>query len=145
MQDFYHDFSEKPKRPSSFWRGMIIGAIITGLLLVIFFSYNGLWGSKENEQLPLPWEENNDSRNTNPQDDEPLDISPGAGEYYLAVVKAAERVTPSVVGVSNYGLVYDLWGSSQLQERATGSGVIISSEGCIVTNYHVIEMPVSSL
>jgi serine protease Do len=43
------------------------------------------------------------------------------------------------VGISNYGVVFDIWGRSSLQERATGSGVIIRSDGYIVTNYHVIE------
>lgn len=142
MQDFYQDYTEKPKRPSFFWRGMIVGAVIMGLLLLIFFTHYGdaWWRAEENnEQQPaLPWEENNSPRNDGPDDDPPL-ISPDAQDYYLAVARAAERVTPSVVGIGNYGLVYDLWGRSQLQERATGSGVIISSEGYIVTNYHVIE------
>lgn len=140
MQDFYHDFSEKPKRPSSFWKGLLIGSIIIGLLLITFFYYfQRQPGGTYEQQLFLPWEEKNDSQDNDQENDNPLDISPGAKEYYLAVVKAAERVTPSVVGISNYGLVFDLWGRSKLQERATGSGVIISSEGYIVTNYHVIE------
>lgn len=140
MQDFYHDFSEKPKRPSSFWKGLLIGSIIMCLLLVTFYYYFQVKPGDINEQqLTLPWEEKNGSQDNDQEDDNPLDISPGAREYYLAVVKAAERVTPSVVGISNYGLVFDLWGRSKLQERATGSGVIISSEGYIVTNYHVIE------
>jgi serine protease Do len=142
MQDFYQDYTEKPKRPSFFWRGMIVGAVITGLLLLIFFTHYGdAWwqaGGNTEQQPALPWEENNSPRNAGPDDDPPL-ISPDAQDYYLAVARAAERVTPSVVGIGNYGLVYDLWGRSQLQERATGSGVIISSEGYIVTNYHVIE------
>lgn len=141
MQDFYQEFTEKPKRPSSFWRGLIIGIIITGLLLAVFSCYGmERWFAKDNnEHSPLPWVEDNGRGDATPQDDDPPDLSPGDGEYYWAVVEAAERVTPSVVGISNYGLVYDLWGRSQLQERATGSGVIISSEGYIVTNYHVIE------
>lgn len=143
MQDFYQDYPEKPKRPSFFWRGMVVGAVIMGLLLLIFFShYGNVWwqAGDSNEQQPsLPWEENNTPPKTEPGDDGPLNISPEAQDYYLAVARAAEQVTPSVVGIGNYGLVYDLWGRSQLQERATGSGVIISSEGYIVTNYHVIE------
>ncbi|NLJ56805.1 MAG: PDZ domain-containing protein [Firmicutes bacterium] len=143
MQDFYQDYTDTPKRPSFFWRGMIAGAVVMGLLLLLFFSqYGKAWwpaGEDSERQPPLPWEENNGPRNTAPGDDEQLNISPEARDYYLAVARAAERVTPSVVGIGNYGLVYDLWGRSQLQERATGSGVIISSEGYIVTNYHVIE------
>ena len=118
MQDFYHDFSEKPKRPSSFWKGLLIGSIIMCLLLVTFYYYFQVKPGDINEQqLTLPWEEKNGSQDNDQEDDNPLDISPGAREYYLAVVKAAERVTPSVVGISNYGLVFDLW-----EEQAAGKG-----------------------
>lgn len=143
MQDFYQDSSEKPGRSSPFWKGLLIGSIIMFLLLAVLFHFFPVKPNDGgNEQRPaLPWEEKNGSQDNDidSKDDDPFDVSPGAEEYYLAVIKAAERVTPSVVGISNYGLVFDLWGRSKLQERATGSGVIISSEGYIVTNYHVIE------
>ncbi|NMB36055.1 MAG: PDZ domain-containing protein [Firmicutes bacterium] len=146
MQDFYHDPSEEPRRFSPFWRGLLAGSIIVCLLLVALYQYfpKGPGNNDfEGPQPVLPWEEKDDARSgergKDREDDNSFDISPDARNYYLAVIKAAERVTPSVVGISNYGLVFDLWGRSKLQERATGSGVIISSEGYIVTNYHVIE------
>ncbi len=142
MQDFYQDYSEKPKRPSSFWKGLLLGSVIMCLLLVTLFHYfphGSRNGALDQQQPVLPWEEKNDTKENDRQDDNPLALSPGAQDYYWAVIKAAEKITPAVVGISNYGLVFDLWGRSKLQERATGSGVIISSEGYIVTNYHVIE------
>lgn len=142
MPDFYHDNSEEPRRPSSFWKGLLAGSIIMCLLLVALYQYfpkEPGHNDVEEPQPALPWEEKNDVRDDDRENDDSLDVSPGARDYYLAVIKAAERVTPSVVGISNYGLVFDLWGRSKLQERAAGSGVIISSEGYIVTNYHVIE------
>ncbi|NMB40515.1 MAG: PDZ domain-containing protein [Firmicutes bacterium] len=141
MPNFYDDFSEKPKNPSHFWRGVLVGGIIFGLLVAAVFSYSVLddlqpeSGNQENPFIPLPWEENDDLKEKNDSEK----IAPEVQQYYLAIVNAVERATPSVVGISNYGVVVDLWGRSSLQERATGSGVIIGSDGYIVTNYHVIE------
>jgi len=60
-----------------------------------------------------------------------LDVSP--------VVAIAEQVGPTVVGISNRGQVQDFFGRTTVEERGSGSGVIIDSRGYIVTNYHVIE------
>ena len=49
-------------------------------------------------------------------------------------------VMPCVVGVSNRANTFSIVsGQTQLVEQATGSGVVISTQGHIVTNYHVIE------
>ncbi|MDP2892472.1 MAG: trypsin-like peptidase domain-containing protein [Bacillota bacterium] len=54
------------------------------------------------------------------------------------VVDIAKYVTPSVVGISNK--VYTNTRSGRtLTEQASGSGFVISTEGHIVTNFHVIE------
>jgi serine protease Do len=53
--------------------------------------------------------------------------------------KVAETVMPCVVGVSNQGRVFNLVsGRTAAVEQASGSGVVISTQGHIVTNYHVI-------
>ncbi|MDO9534044.1 MAG: trypsin-like peptidase domain-containing protein [Bacillota bacterium] len=141
MQNFYDDFSEKPKRPSYFWKGVIVGGVIIGLLLAAVFSclYISITRSQEkndDSQLnPLPWEEKRD----NGDESKDIEIIPEIGQYFLAVVNAVDRATPAVVGISNFGIVSDFWGQSRLQERAAGSGVIIREDGYIVTNYHVIE------
>jgi Do/DeqQ family serine protease len=53
---------------------------------------------------------------------------------------AAERVIPAVVNIKTIqgGGGFDLWGSPSVGS-ASGSGVIISNDGYIVTNNHVIE------
>ncbi|RJX26738.1 MAG: PDZ domain-containing protein [Dethiobacter sp.] len=141
MQNFYDEFSEKPRKPSFFWRGALVGGIIVGLLLTAIFSYYFITALRpqgeieHNPLIPLPWEEKNEFRD----EEDNLELIPEARQYYLAVVDAVEQATPSVVGISNYGIVFDFWGRSRLQEKATGSGVIIGSDGYIVTNYHVIE------
>jgi serine protease Do len=136
METFYDGFAENGRqRRFLFWKGTILGVVIGGLLLAaFFFFFAGTLFSKEPDNhakiAPLPGEdiEERDS-----------EVTAEVQDYYWAVVKAAEKVTPSVVGISNYGIVFDFWGRSTLQERATGSGVIIGEDGLIVTNNHVIE------
>lgn len=56
------------------------------------------------------------------------------------VVAIAEKVTPSVVGVKTFGTAYTYWGQRIAnQELGSGSGIIYSEDGYMVTNYHVIE------
>ena len=56
------------------------------------------------------------------------------------VVAIAEKVTPSVVGVKTFGTAYTYWGQRiPNQELGSGSGIIYSKDGYIITNYHVIE------
>jgi serine protease Do len=62
-----------------------------------------------------------------------------AGDELVAAVK---KVSPAVVTVVNTlpeQQAYDFFGFSQSTPTATGSGVIISPDGYIVTNNHVID------
>ncbi len=72
-------------------------------------------------------------------DDEPVAVAPGeqpaAGPCLIDV---AEEVMPAVVGVSRQVYV-DRFGEERLEPAESGSGVLISTDGYIITNHHVIE------
>lgn len=55
------------------------------------------------------------------------------------VVRAAQKVGPAVVGITNKTVARDWFNRKVVVDRGTGSGVIFDSNGYIVTNNHVIE------
>ena len=54
------------------------------------------------------------------------------------IVRAAQIVGPSVVGITNKAYVSDMFNRKTLVERGSGSGVIYDANGHIITNYHVV-------
>ncbi|MBE6805579.1 MAG: PDZ domain-containing protein [Ruminococcaceae bacterium] len=65
-------------------------------------------------------------------------------ETVESVIEAvAKKVTPSVVGIATSTSINSFFGGST-ESTGTGSGVIYSADGYIITNYHVIESTLSS-
>lgn len=59
------------------------------------------------------------------------------------IAAAAQKATPCVVGIRTTFAVSNFFGGSS-ESSGEGSGVIYSSDGYIVTNYHVIESAVEA-
>jgi serine protease Do len=62
-----------------------------------------------------------------------LEINNFTGIYDSSVAAVAQKVTPTVVGISNKPEA--IWNTPE----GSGSGIIIKTNGFIITNYHVIE------
>lgn len=59
------------------------------------------------------------------------------------VTAVAQKVNPSVVGIRTTAAVQNFFGGST-DKSGEGSGIVYSSDGYIVTNYHVIESAVTT-
>lgn len=137
MERFYEDFPGGSRKKTHFWKGIFLGFLVGGLIVATAFFYFA--GTLLSQEYTTPFSQGPLEKSDGNENPAPAEVSPGAMQYYMAVVNAAEKATPPVVGISNFGVVYDFLGRASLQQRASGSGVIIQSDGYIVTNYHVIE------
>ena len=63
--------------------------------------------------------------------------APDIGDTINPIPEIVEQVSPGVVSITNYAYVPSFGGI--FSERATGSGFVISTEGYIITNAHVVE------
>ena len=71
-----------------------------------------------------------------------LSLLVGSGQPFSSIAEVVAKVKPSVVAINVKATVsgYDMFGRpSSYEQEGAGSGWIISSDGLIVTNTHVIE------
>ncbi len=102
--------------------GVLIGALLVYLVLV---GGERLPGGGDPLKMPPPAGEEEPS-------------SPPPHKDDLAVVDVVDRVLPAVVAVNCY-VPGSYFGRNVYVEKGSGSGAIISKDGYIVTNQHVIE------
>lgn len=93
--------------------------------------------------------ENNNEENTNNQIiTEPSNSAISIEDYSKTSISVANKVLPSVVGITvTYSVnspYYSYYGMSASTATASGSGVIISKDGYILTNNHVVASSTSS-
>ncbi len=112
---------------------VFLGAVL-GSLLTVFTAYYYLQAAGAFPLKPPA------SENPIGEDDEPENNYVLPEHQNTAVIRAVQKVTPAVVGISNRRITYDFFsGARQLREVGSGSGVVIRSDGLIATNYHVID------
>lgn len=129
----------------SFIAGILGASLVLGLCLYVPSVKRIFTSSESNEE---------DEENSNPISQ--IFTSEGAvskgvdiEDYSETAISVANKVLPSVVGIevdfsvsSNFPTFYSR--SQTTTSKATGSGVIISDEGYILTNNHVIDSSSSS-
>ncbi len=122
------------KKKSGYGAGVVVIASLLAAVIgavsgvAVFRVYN-----KDSKNKTVNYSNSGQSSNVNINIDETVD----------SVVQAvAQKVTPSVVGIRTTTSVLNFFGGSQ-ESKGEGSGVIYTSDGYIVTNYHVIESAVN--
>ncbi len=143
---------EKKKRPfaTALVASVLSSALTAGAFSVGFVAYNNKAGINNTSNVST-------QQVAQPSTDaeSPALASYKLGKKVLTIPEIAEKVGPSVVGVINKAKVqgqrvydpftgrYYYYGPSgdndSLVEQGSGSGIIISDKGYIVTNQHVIE------
>ena len=128
MNNYYKEHYKKTKKKSNAWKYILVsglssivgGAIVAGMLLF----------------LPIiPLNDQSGNKNIGIGELKKVEIV-ASGEEAVSIV--AEKVGPSVVGIrTTYQSSSNIFGVQS--SDGEGSGIIISSDGLIITNHHVIE------
>lgn len=104
--------------------GILLGAVLVYGLFVHYLS--------PEHELVLPVTE--EETEVAPEESPPVTL-PG---YEMNLADIVDKVMPAVVSVNKH-INITRFGEQRLEEVESGSGVIIDSNGYIVTNHHVIE------
>ena len=111
--------------------GGVLGA---GLVIGVCFGVPGIRTALVGQQSSITLTTNNS--NFNPENVNTYQVS--LSSFNDTGVKVAQKVLPSVVGIKVTYPVQSYWSGSTGTVSAAGSGVIISTDGYILTNNHVI-------
>lgn len=131
-------FEAKPKKNIKFKRfvaaacavGVLNLAVLGGIFAVGYGYGSGRLGSGSKANVIAQLNQNKDTPNAKPL----VDLG-----SELSTVDISKKVGPAVVGItSTVNNIYSIFNTSTTSE-GTGSGIIISSDGYIVTNNHVID------
>ena len=114
-----------------FISGALGAAIVLGACFKVPYIKSNLIGDMGKQYISTSTESSNNPANL-------VDLT----EYSETAVGVASSVSPSVVGITVNYSINSVFGKSQAS--ATGSGIILTTDGYIVTNNHVISSESSS-
>ncbi len=140
MDDFNHNFkqSQFPKsRNLNQWIAPFVSGVVGASLVVgVCFGVPNI----KNKLLTANQNSNHFQTSTSSSEisKELVDLV----EYSDTSVAVAQKVLPSIVGIKIKYSINSVFGSSEAE--ATGSGIIISKDGYIITNNHVVSTESSS-
>ncbi|MDR2515184.1 MAG: trypsin-like peptidase domain-containing protein [Christensenellaceae bacterium] len=114
---------------------LILGGMLTAVLLNTGTA-SGFGLRPQNTPETTPYQEGEPATTATPRAQRPAAAS-SLPEFSSYIADLVDDVADSVVGISNYTQARYFDGETEFVQ-GSGSGVIISSDGYIVTNYHVV-------
>ena len=131
---------KKERKPSRFFVPFISGMLGASLVIGICFGVPSI----KMKLLTINTSSNNPNKPTEGilQPNKNATNIVNMSDYSNTAISVAEKVFPSVVGITVKYNINSIFGSSDTE--ATGSGIIISEDGYILTNNHVVSSSSSS-
>lgn len=128
------DGGKPPKKKGSYW---IIGVLVCVIVVCLCVGTAALLNNRNNAKNPTGGSGSPTAQDTTSSID--LNVKPTPSqEEMLSTADAVKKAAPSVVGVVAYA-------NANSGAASSGSGIILSSDGYIVTNHHVVEGYTNSL
>ena len=135
-----YEIDDKPKKKSNFGKNVVLpffsGVVGCAVVLGTCFGVPSI-----REQIMGAGNSNFSSSSSNSQSSGYVD-QVSLSNYSDTAVYAANKILPSIVGIQieyNVTSMFSMFGGSQTSTAsATGSGIIISDDGYILTNNHVV-------
>lgn len=128
---------KKEKKPSRFFVPFISGMLGASLVIGICFGVLSI----KMKLLTINTSSNKTTEGFLQTNNNTTNIV-NMADYSSTAIAVAEKVLPSVVGITVKYNINSIFGSSETE--ATGSGIIISEDGYILTNNHVVSSTSSS-
>ena len=135
-----YEIDDKPKKKSNFGKNVVLpffsGVVGCAVVLGTCFGVPSI-----REQIMGAGNSNFSSSSSNSQSSGYVD-QVSLSNYSDTAVYAANKILPSIVGIQieyNVTSMFSIFGGNQASTAtATGSGIIISDDGYILTNNHVV-------